>query len=59
MLKQFKDLQVGQKFKWGDGDTYTKIEQEQISCCEFFSAVNDNNQTKIKVLPLQEVEVVE
>lgn len=58
MLKQFKDIEVGQKFKWSDGDTYTKIPQEQISCCEFHSAINDNTGNKIKVLPLQEVEVV-
>jgi len=58
MTKQFSELAVGDKFKWVDGEIYTKIEQEQISCCTYNSAVNDQG-GKIQVEPIKDVEVLE
>lgn len=55
--KRFMDIAVGSKF-FTDGQRYEKITDERISCCKVINAklVTDNNQ-KIQVLPLTEVQV--
>jgi hypothetical protein len=53
----FKDVQVNQIFKMNNTE-YKKIQEKRISCCKFTNAClisNENN--KIGIKPLTEVEV--
>lgn len=54
---QFKDVKVDQVFKMGEIE-YKKITEKRISCCKFTNAclVTDENQ-KVGVKPLTEVQV--
>lgn len=56
--KQFKDLAVNDTFII-NGMSYKKIEEKRVSCCRSINAcgVSDEN-NKIQVKPLDEVEVV-
>jgi hypothetical protein len=56
--KQFKDLAVNDTFIL-NGMSYKKIEEKRVSCCRSINAcaTNDEN-NKIQVKPLDEVEVV-
>lgn len=55
--KQFKDLNVGDKFTIG-GIEYTRIADERVSCCQVKNAslVSDPN-NKVQIAPISEVEV--
>ena len=55
--KKFMEIAVGSRFVT-EGQQYEKITDERISCCKVINAklVADNNQ-KIQVLPLTEVQV--
>jgi hypothetical protein len=54
---QFKDVVLDQNFKINDIE-YKKIPEKRISCCKFTNAclVSDNNQ-KVGIKPLTEVQV--
>jgi len=54
---QFKDVKLDQVFKLGDIE-YKRIQEKRISCCKYTNAclVTDENQ-KIGVKPLTEVQV--
>lgn len=56
-IKKFMDITVGDRFVL-NGIEYTKIPDERISCCHVNNAcqINDQN-TKIQVTPLTEVEI--
>jgi hypothetical protein len=54
---QFKDVALNQTFKISDVE-YKKIQERKISCCKFTNAclVSDENQ-KVGIKPLTEVQV--
>ncbi len=56
MEKQFKDLNVGEKFIY-NSIGYTRIEDERVSCCHVNNAINNETQEKIMVIPLENVTV--
>lgn len=58
MKKQFKDLQVGDKFI-KDSVEFLRIEDERVSCCKVFNCQNTSTHEKAMTLPLDEVEVQE
>lgn len=55
--KQFKDLQIGEKFTYNNVE-YVRIADEKISCCRSNNAV-DTTEAKAKtfIQPLSEVQV--
>lgn len=55
--KKFMDLSVGTKFKTNNIE-YIKIPDERISCCTVHNAAKaDEQNTKVQILPLTEVEI--
>jgi hypothetical protein len=58
MKKQFKDLQVGNKFT-KDSIEFVRIDDERVSCCKVFNSRNTSTNEKVMILPLDEVEVQE
>lgn len=57
ITKQFKDLQIGEKFVYNNTE-YTRIADERISCCRSNNAVDTTEaQTKTFIQPLSEVQV--
>lgn len=57
MNKPFREVNVGEKFKYNNAE-YTKINVVKVSCCQSINAQKvDNEQNRIFVQPLQEVEV--
>jgi hypothetical protein len=55
---QFKDLNVGDIFKYNNLE-YVKIKEERISCCKYLNAsLNSDKKNKIQVRPLTNVEKV-
>jgi len=55
MIVKFMDLKVGDKFSY-DGINYEKIPDERISCCRVNNARQLNDNTKVQILPLSEVD---
>lgn len=58
MQKQFKDLATGEKFTF-NGESFTRIDNEQVSCCRTLNAIKDANQEKVMIQPLENVEVAD
>lgn len=56
MDKQFKDLAVGEKFIH-NSISYTRIEDDRVSCCHVKNAINNDTQEKVMILPLENVTV--
>lgn len=57
MIKQFKDLQIGEKFTYNNV-AYVRIADEKISCCRSNNAaLSDETKTKTFIQPLSEVQV--
>lgn len=56
MEKQFKDLNVGEQFVY-NSISYTRIEDERVSCCHVKNAINNQTQEKVMVTPLENVTV--
>jgi hypothetical protein len=54
---QFKDVGVGTKFVY-QGETYTRIPDDRQSCCLVYNAQKDSDGSRIMVVPLSEVQVV-
>lgn len=55
---KFRDVAIGTEFIF-DGNTYTKIVPEKISCCRAYSAaLKDNPAQKIIINPNTVVQVV-
>lgn len=57
MSIQFKDVVIGTKFVY-QGETYTRIPDDRQSCCLVHNAQKDSDGSKIMVVPLSEVEVI-
>lgn len=58
MNKQFKDILVGERFSFNN-ETYTKIEEERVSCCKVLNALQESNNEKVMIKPLDEVVVAQ
>ena len=56
MDKQFKDLVIGEQFIH-NSISYTRIEDDRISCCQVKNAINNETQEKTMILPLENVSV--
>lgn len=56
MNKLFKDLTVGEKFLYVN-ETYTKVEDDRVSCCKVLNALKETTNEKVMITPLQEVQV--
>jgi hypothetical protein len=57
MIKQFKELQIGQNFTH-NGKEYTRIENQRVSCCTTYNACETADAAKkIAITPLTEVQV--
>lgn len=57
-MQKFMDVAIGTTFRH-EGNDYRKIPEERISCCSAINAQGiNNNQQRIQVLPLVEVEVL-
>ena len=55
--KQFKDLQIGEKFVYNNVE-YVRIADERVSCCRSNNAVDTTTTaTKTFIQPLSEVQV--
>lgn len=55
-MKQFKDVAVGESFKF-NGLQYTKVQEERISCCRSINAVaSENEANRTFIQPNAEVE---
>lgn len=57
-MQKFMDVAIGATFRH-EGNEYRKIPEERISCCSAINAQGlHNDQQRIQVLPLVEVEVL-
>lgn len=57
-MQKFMDVAIGATFRH-EGNDYRKIPEERISCCSAINAQGlHNDQQRIQVLPLVEVEVL-
>jgi hypothetical protein len=57
MDKQFKDLEVGEKFIYNDV-TFIRVLDERISCCKVLNSENIDTKEKTMILPLENVKVI-
>lgn len=58
MLTKFVDLKVGDKFKMNDRE-FVRIPDQRINCCTVMNAQAKDNNEKIQVVPITEVEKIE
>lgn len=57
MIVKFVDLKVGDIFKMNDRE-FTRIADERINCCTVMNAQAKDNNEKIQVIPITEVEKI-
>lgn len=58
MNKKFHELKVGDKFTLNN-ISYIRIADERISCCKVFNAQKVENNEKVQIVPITEVNISE
>jgi hypothetical protein len=54
---KFHELKVGDKFIL-DNIEHERITDERISCCKVLNAIRKDNQEKVQIVPITEVNLV-
>ena len=54
---KFSELTVGQKFKFNN-EEYIKTEPTKVSCCKTLNSVKVQNNEKVMIRPMSDVEAI-